>query len=69
MRVKVLKKAAVMMMTAILMVSAVPVEWMAGGEVHAEDSEEKTCGDFEYVVLEDGTIEITEYIGNGSDYS
>ena len=68
MRVKgLLKKAAVVVMIVVLAISAVPAEWMAGGSVRAEDSEEKTYGDFKYVVLEDGTIEITEYIGNRSE--
>ena len=63
----ILKKAMATLLVTTLAVSVVPIEWTAGGEVQAEDGEEKTYGDFKYKVLEDETIEITEYIGSGSE--
>lgn len=68
MRIKdILKKAVVLTLAAALTVSVVPTEWTAGGEALAEESEEKVYGDFKYVVLEDGTVEISGYTGKGGD--
>ena len=44
---------------------ALPVEEAAPASADAESVEPEInrCGDFEYVILEDGTAEITNYLG------
>ncbi|MCM1159531.1 MAG: leucine-rich repeat domain-containing protein, partial [Clostridium sp.] len=58
-----LRKVNVLIMTAVLLLGMLAVPGAGGLNVHAETL---TSGDYEYQVLDDGTVEITEYQGSAA---